>query len=1374
MIKRKLVLSLTILAAMVMLSAAAVIGFAPLGLGGTQTAYAAEIPEHTATFNIETGSGSGSGYSWGGTTLNLTNTAGTVLKVTGTVSDGRRISVTANANVDIILDNVSITSVGNDNPAILLDANATLRLWLVGENTLRGGANRSAITARQGTTLVIDGTGSLTATGGAYSAGIGGYSDNTTNTTAAMRNGGTITINGGTVTATATTDVSGGGAGIGGARGIASTSGGNGGTITINGGTVEASGGGAGIGGGMSAGSQGGSGGTITINGGTVTATGSGVGAGIGGGGSLHSTNSIGGDAGNITITGGRVTARSSSAAGIGGGGHNPSYGTRQSGGGGTIAINGGSVNASGNGVGIGAGPTGDPDPGTFTMNGNAVVFALDTNYYGNDIHISDASAKTSGVLVLGSSSVNSGETHWYGADSKTIADVFVPTPRRLTIPSGKSLTVTDTLTVTGRLENNGTVTLGNTGRAVIAGSRTNNLIVGSGVSGAPTQSARTADSITVSAVNLSNPNTAQTIEYGISTTNNAAAAIWQDDRTFTGLNPNTIYYIFARSKQSTHFAAGTASPARNITTDRLQGSAVNVSAVTTSRTETAITIETPATLVTATGQDIEYGISTTNAANATGWQTTLTFATANTTSTYYIFARSAENDTYARGTARLAATVNRLYSVTVQNDGNGAANANTSLASAGTEITLTATPSGGYQFKEWQAISGSVTITDNKFTMPASNVTIMAVFQQITHTVTVEQGTGSGEFAAGQIVTITAGTAPLGKEFDKWTSADGVTFVDEYDTTTTFAMPAGNVTVTATFKDLPADNYNITVEINGNGTANSNTSSAIAGTEITLTATPSGGYQFKEWQVVSGGITIVDNKFTMPENEVTVKAIFEAIAYDITVTGGTADKNQATIGETITVTSGTAPTGKEFDKWVSTDGVEFANENSASTTFTMIAGNVAVTATFKDILYTVTVTDGTANSSTAVYGETVSITAGTAPTGKEFDKWIGTGGVEFVDANSATTTFAMPASNVTVTATFKNILYTITVVDGTVNSLTATYGTTVTITAVTAPTGKVFDKWVSTDGIDFADENATNTTFTMIAGNATVTATFKDLPVGSHILTVENNGYGTANANVTHAEAGTEITLTATVTTNGYRFKEWQVIDGDITIEDNKFTMPDGAVTVKAMFEQITYAVTVIGGTGGGEYAEGATVTITAGTAPTGKVFDKWTTDDGVEFVDANSASTTFTMLGKAVTVTATYKDAPEPPTYTIEGGGTGTVAIDKDGGYAFTINSGNAVFEWLEVTNGTVTLEEDDYTVTAGSTIITLTAAGLEKLGAGTHTLTAHFTGGGTATMILTITAAGDDKPFPWWILGVVGGVLLLGGLATWFAISRRKKTA
>ena len=159
-------------------------------------------------------------------------------------------------------------------------------------------------------------------------------------------------------------------------------------------------------------------------------------------------------------------------------------------------------------------------------------------------------------------------------------------------------------------------------------------------------------------------------------------------------------------------------------------------------------------------------------------------------------------------GTLTVEDKVEELFTVTVTSGDNGTASASHAKAVVGTEIRLTATPNTGYHLKEWQVISGGVTIENNKFTMPSANVEVKAIFE----------------------------------------------------------------------KDAPPapTEFTITVTSGDNGTASASHAKAVVGTEITLTATPNKGYHFKEWQVMSGGVTIKDDKFTMPSANVEVKAIFE------------------------------------------------------------------------------------------------------------------------------------------------------------------------------------------------------------------------------------------------------------------------------------------------------------------------------------------------------------------------------------------------------------------------------------------------------------------------------------------------------------------
>ena len=149
------------------------------------------------------------------------------------------------------------------------------------------------------------------------------------------------------------------------------------------------------------------------------------------------------------------------------------------------------------------------------------------------------------------------------------------------------------------------------------------------------------------------------------------------------------------------------------------------------------------------------------------------------------------------------------------------------SPVTSGTEVTITVTPESGKQLKEGtlsakDATEAVVTITDNKFTMPASNVTVTAEFEDVVtppsnYTVTQSTATNGSyaltvggeaaatEIAEGATVTITI-TPDTGYEVDEVTvvkTDDPSTTVEVSGTASpyTFTMPAYGVTVTVTFK---------------------------------------------------------------------------------------------------------------------------------------------------------------------------------------------------------------------------------------------------------------------------------------------------------------------------------------------------------------------------------------------------------------------------------------------------------------------------------------------------------------------------------------------------------------------------------------------
>ena len=161
---------------------------------------------------------------------------------------------------------------------------------------------------------------------------------------------------------------------------------------------------------------------------------------------------------------------------------------------------------------------------------------------------------------------------------------------------------------------------------------------------------------------------------------------------------------------------------------------------------------------------------------------------------------------------------------------------------------------------------------------------------------------------------------------------------------------------------------------------------------------------------------------------------------------------------------------------------------------------------------YAVTVTGGTATVAAgtpitrAMEGVEVTVTA-QAPAGTHFVKWVvKAGGVTLANETSATTTFIMPANDVTIEAECaENPVesYTLTVIKGTASVAAGTpitdkiaQNTVVTVTADAPETGKVFDKWVVLEGnVTLTDATKATTTFTMPGNDVKIEATYKDAP---------------------------------------------------------------------------------------------------------------------------------------------------------------------------------------------------------------------------------------------------------------------------------------
>ena len=276
---------------------------------------------------------------------------------------------------------------------------------------------------------------------------------------------------------------------------------------------------------------------------------------------------------------------------------------------------------------------------------------------------------------------------------------------------------------------------------------------------------------------------------------------------------------------------------------------------------------------------------------------------------------------------------------------------------------------------------------------------------------------------------------------------------------------------------------YSINVVQPANGSVAASATSATAGTTVKLTATPAEGYTLDYFTL--DGERINGDTFIMPARNVEVSAVFTANAYSITVVqpaNGTvsASATSATAGTTIELTA-TPAEGYTLD-YFTLDG-----ERINGHTFSMPARNVEVSAVFTANAYSITVvqpTGGTvsASATSATAGTTVKLTA-TPAEGYTLDYFTLDG--ERINGD----TFIMPARNVEVSAVFTANAYSITVVQptgGTVSAskLSAFFGEAVELTAV-PDEGYELSHYV----VNGAANNGG--TFTMPARDVIVTAVF-------------------------------------------------------------------------------------------------------------------------------------------------------------------------------------------------------------------------------------------------------------------------------------------
>ena len=350
----------------------------------------------------------------------------------------------------------------------------------------------------------------------------------------------------------------------------------------------------------------------------------------------------------------------------------------------------------------------------------------------------------------------------------------------------------------------------------------------------------------------------------------------------------------------------------------------------------------------------------------------------------------------YGNVTLDESLTINQGETLTVPSG--SSLNCNGKLTNNGTILVSGGTVTGSLS-------GGSTTVTTPSISVQPQNKEVTAG-ETATFTVEASAGSETPTYQWQQK------TAASGSDWTDINSATSDSYTTEATTTSmnnyqyrcvvTSASGVSVISAAATLTVNAKPTYAVTVSSTAGGTATADKATAAAGETVILSAAPNSGYYFVGWEVVSGGITIANNTFTMPANAVTVRAIFAPDfsgggssdpTYSITlpsrVTGGELklSRRYAEKGETVTLTA-IPDEGYELDTLTVTDSkgkeIELTHKGGNEYTFKMPAGRVEIEVSFREIEIELPFTDvpeGAWYADAAAYVYEHGLMAGTSAT---------------------------------------------------------------------------------------------------------------------------------------------------------------------------------------------------------------------------------------------------------------------------------------------------------------------------------------------------------------------------------------------------------
>ena len=590
-------------------------------------------------------------------------------------------------------------------------------------------------------------------------------------------------------------------------------------------------------------------------------------------------------------------------------------------------------------------------------------------------------------------------------------------------------------------------------------------------------------------------------------------------------------------------------------------------------------------------------------------------------------------------------------YTITVTSGGNGTASTSHAKAVAGTEITLTVTPNTGYHFKEWEVMSGGVTIKDDKFLMPGSNVEVKAIFKDISKEQFTLAPGGTYYFdLSGESIPGTANDA-LPDSTMHYVPFTYAGTVDAYKLTSEMATTEEYAQQNEYAHSLFVADYAVTHAVSwdklhaeglifGKGYA-------AGSVEYTMRA-PSGGSaatsnyslgtpQSNEWDRIldkNGGYIKNWGKMESWGQDTSPYTLSNRVVRGYHSPRKFADAN----------------TTLDFPYFGFRPVLEVLNPDTLGTdglkavTLDLGGGKLGGSPD------TIQIIVKTGESFTAPASD--GLTRPDGNTGSYF-KWLGSDGNLYAPGDN------VPAVVTRLTAQFDSSSHSVTITfngnggTGTMDSVTVKAGANYTLPACgfTEPEGKQFKGWSTS-----ADGSVISGTTYEVSSDTTFYAIWESKEYS--IIVTDGKATIGAGSEISKAAQGTTITLTANAAPDGKVFDKWVVESGSATLEDansetTTFIMPDSEVSVKATYKNApvtTYSLTTQVNGGHGTISasktgltEGSTETVTF-TPDDGYEIDLVTVNGVVTDVLSNILNVT---MDADKTVIVTYKAIPHTHTY-------------------------------------------------------------------------------------------------------------------------------